>query len=112
MDDLQKAISNNPQQEESVSRFTSYFIPETIGLVLTYVQYVKDDVPKASQDIVYKKAKESVKALNEALQEKIQNIYQYSTMETVAKAEALNKILEENGYSNGNKDDIEKEGRK
>lgn len=97
--DLQKAIDNNPNQKESVDRFTSYFIPETIGILLTYVQYIKDNAPQKSQDVIYKKSKESLRALNEALQEKIQNIYQYSTMETVAKAEALNKILEQNGYT-------------
>lgn len=107
--DLQKAIDNNPNQKELIDRFTSYFIPETIGILLTYVQYIKDNAPQKSQDVIYKKSKESLRALNEALQEKIQNIYQYSTMETVAKAEALNKILEQNGYT---KEKInEKEGK-
>jgi len=98
MENLQKAIETNPEQADTIDRFTSYFIPETIGLLMTYIQYVRDNAPYDDKEIILQKAKESIDALNEALDEKIDNIYQYSTMETVAKADALNKILTQGGY--------------
>lgn len=98
IDNLKKAVEQNPEQKESIDRFTSYFIPETIGILMTYVQYVKDDAPEDDQNTVLRKATESIDALIEALDEKIDNIYQYSTMETVAKADALNKILTQSGF--------------
>lgn len=98
IDNLQKAIETNPEQGDTIDRFTSYFIPETIGILMTYIQYVRDNAPNDDKEIILQKAKESIEALNEALDEKIDNIYQYSTMETVAKADALNKILAQNGY--------------
>ena len=98
IDSLQKALENNPTQKDSAERFASYYIPETIGILMRFVQYANDKAPEDDLNIVYEKAKESLSALNEAIDEKIDNIYQYSTMETVAKADALNKILTQNGY--------------
>lgn len=98
IDNLQKALDSNPEQKESIERFTCYFIPETIGIVMTYIKYVKDGAPEENQNIILNKAKESLNALKEAIEEKINNVYQYSTMDTIAKAEALSRILSQNGY--------------
>lgn len=98
IEELQKAIDNKPKQADSIERFASYYIPETIGIIMTYVQYVQDNAPEDDMYTVYYKAKESLDALTEAISEKIDNIYQFTTMETVAKAEALNEILANDGY--------------
>lgn len=100
IENLQKALENNPSQRDSVERFANYYIPETIGIVMTLVQYVEDNAPEDDMNILFEKAMESINALNDALDEKIDNIYQYTTMDTIAKADALNDILSHNGYIN------------
>ena len=100
LENLQKALENNPSQKDSVERFANYYIPETIGIVMTFVQYVNDNAPEDDMNIVFEKAMESINALNDALDEKVDNIYQYTTMDTIAKADALNEILSHNGYTN------------
>ena len=100
LENLQKALENNPSQRDSAERFANYYIPETIGIVMTFVQYVNDNAPEDDMNIVFEKAMESINALNDALDEKVDNIYQYTTMDTIAKADALNDILSHNGYTN------------
>lgn len=52
-------------------------------------------------DKVYDKVMESIETVIVAVEHKIDNIYQVATMDTVAKANALQKIMGQDGYTKG-----------
>ena len=51
---------------------------------------------------LYGKIKDSIDTLDAAVEQKILSIYQFETMDTAAKADALRQILEQDGYFKAN----------
>ncbi len=98
LDKLKKAIRQYPEERESLHRFTSYYIPETLELLLSYHQLEENDAVDENTAVIAEKVQEAVENLNEALETKIGKIYQNSTMDTVARADALDQILKQDGY--------------
>ena len=53
-------------------------------------------------DKVYNKVMEAIDTVIVAVERKVDSIYQVATMDTVAKANALQKIMGQDGYTKGN----------
>ena len=76
-------------------------MPETLRLIFAHQQYLTAGVSKEQIDKVYTKVMESIDTVIAAVERKIDSIYQVATMDTIAKANALQKIMGRDGYVKG-----------
>ncbi len=98
---LSAALEKYPDKVEGTHRFSTYYLPETLRLIFAYQQYLMAGVSKDKIDKVYDKVMESIDTVIVAVESKIDSIYQVATMDTVAKANALQKIMGQDGYTKG-----------
>lgn len=98
---LSNALEKYPDKVQDTHRFSTYYLPETLRLIFAYQQYLMADVSKDKIDKVYEKVMESIDTVIVAIESKIDSIYQVATMDTLAKANALQKIMGQDGYTKG-----------
>lgn len=98
---LSAALEKYPDKIEGTHRFSTYYLPETLRLIFAYQQYLIAGVSKDKIDRVYDKVMESIDSVIVAVESKIDSIYQVATMDIVAKANALQKIMGQDGYTKG-----------
>lgn len=81
-----------------LDQFDDYFAPEALKVTATLVEYevVKpsEEVLRATRENVYQASKKLLLLVNE----KIDEIYKFVTIETNAEAKALEAIMSQNGY--------------
>ena len=99
---LSIALEKYPDKVEGTHRFSSYYLPELLRLIFAYQQYLVAGVSKDKMDKVYNKVMEAIDTVIVAVERKVDSIYQVATMDTVAKANALQKIMGQDGYTKGN----------
>ena len=81
-----------------MDQFLEYFAPETLRLTSTYLDY---KAVQPSETILQETEENVLIATNKLLQvvnEKIEEIYKYVTIETKAEAKALEAIMSQDGY--------------
>ena len=100
---LSTALEKYPDKVEGTHRFSNYYLPETLRLIFAHQQYLTAGVSKEQIDKVYIKVMESIDTVITAVERKIDSIYQVATMDTIAKANALQKIMGQDGYVKGEK---------
>lgn len=98
---LSTALEKYPDKVEGAHRFSSYYLPETLTLIFEYQKYLIVGVSKDKINKVHDKVMEAINIVILAVESKIYNIYQVATMDTVAKANALQKIIGQDGYTKG-----------
>lgn len=98
---LSTALEKYPDKIEGTHRFSTYYLPETLRLIFAHQQYLTAGVSKEQIDKVYTKVMESIDTVIAAVERKIDSIYQVATMDTIAKANALQKIMGQDGYVKG-----------
>lgn len=81
-----------------LSQFDDYFAPETLTVTETLVQYEvvspSDEILQDTRENVYQATKKLLLLVNE----KIDEIYKYVTIETNAEARALEALMSQDGY--------------
>lgn len=95
---LQKTIDRYPERKEEVYQFLVYYVPEAVRVVTSYQRYQHVGLDEKTVLNVYEKIKAAIKTLDGALVQKIADIYQFETMDTVARAETLREILGQDGF--------------
>lgn len=95
---LQKTIEKFPQKKTEIYQFLHYYIPEAVKLVKEYQGYQGVGLEDITVNNVYEKVITAVQTLDSAVYQKILEIYQTATRDTVAGAEALKEILGQDGY--------------
>lgn len=95
---LQKTIDCYPERKEEVYQFLVYYVPEAVRVVTSYQRYQHVGLDEKTVLNVYEKIKAAIKTLDGALVQKIADIYQFETMDTVARAETLREILGQDGF--------------
>lgn len=81
-----------------MTEFYEYYIPEALSLAASYLEYIdigigKDILENAKKDVSY-----ASKALLTAINEKINEIAKFASMETQAEAKALEQMMAQDGY--------------
>lgn len=110
MEDLyQKLISRIPVLQDAVIKFKSvyqadleafydYYIPEALQLTSAYLEYlgagVGADIVSETEDEIMDVVKKLILAIND----KIDEIYQFASIEIKAKAKALESLMSQDGY--------------
>ena len=110
MDDLyQKLISRIPVLQDAVIKFKSvyqadleafydYYIPEALQLTSSYLEYLEagvgEDIIRETEDEIMDVVKKLILAIND----KIDEIYQFASIEIKAKAKTLESLMSQDGY--------------
>lgn len=95
---LQKTVIQYPEKKDSIYQFLHYYVPEAVKVVAEYQQYQFVGLDERSLQNVYEKVTAAIRALDLAVLQKIAEIYNFATMDTVAQAEALREILSQDGF--------------
>ena len=95
---LQKTVIQYPEKKDSIYQFLHYYVPEAVKVVAEYQQYQFVGLDDRSLRNVYEKVTAAIRALDLAVLQKIAEIYNFATMDTVAQAEALREILSQDGF--------------
>ena len=95
---LQKTVVQYPEKKDSIYQFLHYYVPEAVKVVAEYHQYQFVGLDERSLRNVYDKVTAAVRALDLAVLQKIAEIYNFATMDTIAQAEALREILGQDGF--------------
>lgn len=101
LEKLDYTLKQYPSHTQQAHRFFTYYIPEIIRLTYAYIEYIRAGVSSDKMSQVYAKVLESVRKLKSASAQKINEIYQMSTMNTVANANALHRIMGQDGFADG-----------
>lgn len=97
---LKNTIERYPEREDEIHRFLSYYIPEGIRIVHDFYIYQNSGVEDRIMDKMYEKITASMDTLDAALTKKMQEMYRLETISTIAKADALKQVMEQDGYIN------------
>ncbi|WP_026508368.1 hypothetical protein [Butyrivibrio sp. MC2013] len=83
-----------------MSQFYEYYIPEALQLTATYIEYldvgIGEDIIKATEIEVIEACEKLLIAIND----KIDEIYKFASIEIKAKAKALESMMGQDGYVN------------
>lgn len=101
IDRLEVALTKHPTYEEQTHRFFTYYVPETIRLLDSYLEYDKAAVAENRLNPVYDEVMNSIDQVTKAASQRTEEIYLMATMSTMAKADALQKIIGQDGYGEG-----------
>ena len=96
---LEQTIIKYPERKGETDRFLNYYIPETIQVIMSYQHYIKVGINEDMLAKIQTKVINCVETMKSAIDKKISEIYQMATMNTVAQADALEKILGNDGFS-------------
>ena len=107
LEKLDSALKQYPSQEEQTHRFITYYIPETIRLIHSFIEYEKAGVSEQKINPVYDKVVNSIYKVETAACQRVDEIYKLATMGTLAKADALHKIIKQDGYLDANENHLE-----
>jgi len=103
LDKLDAALKQYPSHCQHTHRFLTYYIPEVLRLVFTFREYQKAGVSDDRMKTVYEKVMASIKKVSDAAVQRVNEIYRLAAMDTVAKADALQKIMKQDGFTAGDK---------
>ena len=84
--------------QADLEEFYDYYIPESLQLTSTYLEYlgagIGDDILQETEEEII----DAVKKLIIAVNEKIDEIYKFASIEIKAKAKALESLMSSDGY--------------
>lgn len=84
--------------QTDLDQFYDYYIPETLQLTSAYLEYLDAGI---GEDIVNETEKEILDALKQlliAVNDKVDEIYKFASIEIKAKAKALESLMSQDGY--------------
>lgn len=84
--------------QSDLTQFYDYYIPEVVHITATFLGYIDDRVGKAIVDSAEKDVMAAGETLLLAINEKIDEIYKFASIEVKAKAKALDAIMNQDGY--------------
>lgn len=99
LENLNETLKKYPSHSQQAHRFVTYYIPEVIRLMFSFMEYEKAGVSSQRLNPVYERVVSSIKKVSQAAVQRVDEIYKISAMETMAKADALQKIMGQDGYT-------------
>jgi hypothetical protein len=88
--------------QSDMTQFYGYYIPEALQLTATYLEYlnvgIRDQIIQEAEKEVLDAASKLLFAVND----KIDEIYKFASIEIKAKAKALESLMSQDGYVDSN----------
>lgn len=94
---LINALEQYPSESARSYKFKEYYIPELITLIYSYLEYSKAKVNDKVIGPVYSKIMNALADVESAAKQRINEIYSVATLGTKARAEALQRLLGQDG---------------
>ena len=98
---LDEALKKYPSNHQQAHRFMTYYIPEVIRVTYSYLDYEKSGVALNNGNPVYNKVMGAIHMVATAAEQRVSEIYKIAAMNMVAKADALQRIIGQDGYHDG-----------
>lgn len=96
---LKETIEKYCERRNEIGDFLDYYLPESIKLLLQYIDYQNAGVDEEMLKDVNKKIYNTLNDIHNALCKEINELYKYDTVITKARADALSGILLQDGFS-------------
>lgn len=84
--------------QADLTEFYEYYIPETLKLTANYIEYLGIGIEPKILEETEKEILDAGNQLVIAVNDKVNEIYRYASMEITAKAKALESMMNMNGY--------------
>ena len=98
LNNLQETMRKSTNKTIQIDSLKSYYLPEAIQLIFHYDKYEDDGMSKKRLDELDENIQNSLSAVRNAINSKLDEIYMFETMETKARAKALADIIGQDGY--------------
>ena len=96
---LQESIDKFEEvYQPDIYSFYEYYIPEALQLTATYIEYLDVGIREEILQETEQEVLEAIKKLLIAVNDKIEEIYKFVSMETKAQARALESMMTQDGY--------------
>jgi hypothetical protein len=105
-EEIFESVGDKPENVVAVRRFLSYYLPTTVKLLETYVQYDQKKVQTANIAQTKAKIKEMLEKLLEAFYQLHDSLYQYEAMDVMNEISAMESILSSEGLISDKGDEI------
>lgn len=100
---LQDAITKfESVYQADMTQFYEYYIPEALQLTATYIEYLDVGVGEQILQETEREVLDAVKKLLIAVNDTIDEIYKFASMEIKAKAKALESLMSQGGHVDPN----------
>lgn len=91
-------IKKYPSYQYQAERFLTYYIPEMMGLMVSYLEYSEAKMVVQDNNMVFNKIMVAMDKITIAAKQQVIEIYDKAIVDTTARAEALAEILGQDGY--------------
>lgn len=98
LDKMDVTLKKYPSYKYQSERFLSYYIPEVMGLMVSFLEYTKAGIINQDGNSVYNKIMVAINKIAEAAKQQVIDIYNTAIIDTTARAEALADILGQEGF--------------
>ena len=98
LEKMDVTLKKYPSYQYQSERFLSYYIPEVMGLMVSFLEYNKAGVVNQDENSVYSKIMVAINKIAVAAKQQVIDIYNKAIVDTTARAEALAEILGQDGF--------------
>lgn len=98
LDKFDITLKKYPSYQYQAERFLTYYIPEMMGLMVSYLEYLEANMVNQDSNSVYNKIRGAIDKITIAAKQQVIEIYSKAIVDTTARAEALAEILGQDGY--------------
>lgn len=98
LEKMDVTLKKYPSYQFQSERFLSYYIPEMMGLMVSFLEYTKAGVINKNGNSVYGKIMVAINKIAAAAKQQVIDIYNKAIVDTTACAEALAEILGQDGF--------------
>ena len=98
LEKMDVTLKKYPSYQYQSERFLSYYIPEVMGLMVSFFEYTKAGVVNQDGNSVYSKIMVAINKIAVAAKQNVVDIYKTAILDTTARALALAEILGQDGF--------------
>lgn len=98
LEKMDMTLKKYPSYQYQSERFLSYYIPEVMGLMVSFLEYKKAGVVNPDENSVYSKIMVAINKIAVAAKQQVIDIYNKAIVDTTARAEALTEIMGQDGF--------------
>lgn len=95
---LETILEERPESRERSEQFFSYYIPEIIRILYSYMEYERLGLGKEQVNPLYEKVLSAVQKVSSAARQQVSDSYEHAMVDTTARADALTAILGQDGF--------------
>lgn len=92
-------VSKDNKKVRNVENFFTYYLPETLNLLMKYDEIENQRLGKASEEFM-KKTRDMVSKIKDAFNQQLAHLYQEDIIDTNAEMKVFDSMIKSDGYGN------------